>query len=251
MPRKQKRKDKKGKTTVSQQVNVYVTKRQSTKRGPAQPSQAQQLLQTLPLLMRQAVPTPQPLLQSAQLLQLLANLKGEKGEPGPPGPQGPSGYIPPINIPSYVGTPVLSESSGASLPSFAFDFDTASIGSSGKSYVADQPDEPLVKAAEPAISGGPQRLDPPHEDVPLESIEPYLSVYEIPPIDSVTRAYLNDLPNTTYQKTDKITLRMLQQSYGIQLSKGEMKNKPSMVDALWRQIQERQKNPSMSASAPK
>lgn len=251
MPRKQKRKDKKGKTTVSQQVNVYVTKRQSTKRGPAQPSQTQQLLQTLPLLMRQAVQPQQPLLQSAQLLQLLANLKGERGEPGPPGPQGPSGYIPPINIPSYVGTPVLSESSGASLPSFAFDFDTASIGSSGKSYVADQPDEPLVKAAEPAISAGPQRLDPPHEDVPLESIEPYLSVYEIPPIDSVTLEYLNKLPNTTHQKTDKITLRMLQQSYGIQLSKGEMKNKPSMVDALWRQIQERQKNPSMSASAPK
>lgn len=129
--------------------------------------------------MRQAVPTPQPLLQSAQLLQLLSNLKGEKGEPGPQGPPGPQGergfYGPqgPRGFPAYqVGTPALSESSGASLPSFAFDFNQSiQTGTSGKSYVADQPDEPLVKAAEPAIYAGPQRLDPPHEDVPLDRLD--------------------------------------------------------------------------------
>lgn len=70
-------------------------------------------------------------------------------------------------------TPSLESSSRSSLPSFAFDFGIQSPlqSSSGKSFVLDQPDAPLVQAAQPAVSGAPIRLDPPHEDVPLRFIE--------------------------------------------------------------------------------
>ena len=179
MPRK--RKDKKKKASISQQVNVYVTKRGGSRRPP-QPSQAQQALQTLVPLVRQLQPiqpTAPPLISSQQLLQLLANLKGEKGEQGEKGDTGRQGgrgfpgrdFLDRVqeqareSAVSEYGTPRMSESSGASLPSFAFDFPT-----SGRQFVSDQPDSPLVQPAQPAVSAEPIRLDPPHEDVPLDLI---------------------------------------------------------------------------------
>jgi hypothetical protein len=294
----------KQKTSVSQQVNVYVTKRGgggTTKRTPG-PSQAQQVLQTLaPLLaQRQASQQPQqpyvspiqPLLQSQQHLQnLIQYLAMRPGPQGPQGPQGPEGIpgpagrqgargfpgpaglnglagpagevIPPIQVPPVspisFRTPSLESQSTASLPSFAFDFDTVTL-ESGKSYVADLPDAPLIGPPQPLVPAGPQRLDDPHEDAPIndeakdaeEEVQwPYLSVFEIPPLAIVTKEYLEQLPNTAQQKTNKITLRMIRDAYGLQLSRDELKSNQSVVDAIWRQIQERQKKPSMAASSPK
>lgn len=291
---------------ITQQVNVYVTKRGgggTTKRIPG-PTQAQQVIQTLvPLLNRPMVQSAQPFVPSSQQLEQLINVllaqrpssnivvQGVQGPPGPPGPPGPQGsqglegpqgpqglegptgrqgargfpgpqgspFIPPIQVPIAYSdsqgfrTPSLISESGQSLPSFAFDFDNATM-QSGKSYVADLPDDPLVKPASPLVSAGPQRLDDPHEDVPVEAVEgkrEYLSPYEIPPITSVTKEYLEDLPNTAEQKGDKITLRMIRNAYGIELTRAEMRNKTKMVNALWEQIQMRVKNPAIASSAPK
>jgi hypothetical protein len=68
-------------------------------------------------------------------------------------------------------TPSLESSSRSSLESFAFNIQSPLQSSSGKSFVLDQPDAPLVQPAQPAVSGGPLRLDPLHEDVPLQQLE--------------------------------------------------------------------------------
>ena len=100
----------KQKTSVSQQVNVYVTKRGGGgTRRPPQPSQAQQLLQTItPLLsgIKPMIQVAQPFQQSPQQLDQLINIlrqrqeppqivinapRGEQGSAGPAGEQGPAG----------------------------------------------------------------------------------------------------------------------------------------------------------------
>jgi hypothetical protein len=230
MPRKVKRTKLKGKpSTVTQKVIVNVSKGGGGKSrkpsGPPQPSQAQQLLQTLaPLLtQRQSQPQPQsqpqllqsfqPLLQSQQQLQnLVAQLAQRPGPQGPQGPQGERGFFGPQGPRGFPGrdgflqqiedqsreamverarqvaeeaglgrrgapsiaepyTPSLESSSRSSLESFAFNFQSPLQSSSGKSFVLDQPDAPLVQPAQPAVSGGPLRLDPLHEDVPLQELE--------------------------------------------------------------------------------
>jgi hypothetical protein len=306
------KKTKKGKTIVTQKVTVNIGKGggrgRKTTSGPPQPSQAQQLLMGIaPLLAQRQQSSPagaaglvqsivplvqsgQSLLPSQQQLQSLESIlsklipkegpagpagpRGEKGEKGEKGEQGPRGY--------YFGsaTPSIESLSPVSLQSFAFDF--SDDNQSGKSYVLDQPDAPLVKAAQPAISGGPQRLDPLYEDVPLEVISPpssprppfelegpvieekqpekrkikkpvkkpeeedersipYLSQYELPTNRSlITKDYIMSLPNTTEQKSGKITLRMYAQQMNIPITREQQKmNKSQLVDYLWEQTQSR------------
>jgi len=237
MPRKVKRTKLKGKpSTVTQKVIVNVSKgggRSRKPSGPPQPSQAQQLLQTLAPLLAQRQPqglqaqplqSIQPLLQSQQQLQnLIAQLAQRPGPQGPAGPQGERGFFGPQGPRGFPGrdaflqqvedqgrvsagsaeptfreamveqarqvaeeaglgrrgapsiaepyTPSLESSSRSSLESFAFNIQSPLQSSSGKSFVLDQPDAPLVQPAQPAVSGGPLRLDPLHEDVPLQQLE--------------------------------------------------------------------------------
>lgn len=316
MVRKKVKKTKvKQKTSVSQQVNVYVTKRGGggVKRPP-QPSQAVQLLQTIAPLLSQKqplVPSAQPLLSSQQQLEQLTNLlsqrqpniivhappgqqgpagpQGEQGPVGPQGEQGPAGrqgargfpaplpevtladireslrsFIPPSERSGVSSwrTPSLESLSPRSLPSFAFDFENASMRS-GQSYVLDLPDEPLVQPAQPAVSGAPVRLDNPHEDAPIDEgkeevprmrrprvAEQYLSQYEIPNIMDITEQYVQSLPNTAQPKTGKVTLRQLANAYGIQLSRADLKNKTTLSTAIWNNIQERKQNPNLPSSSP-
>jgi hypothetical protein len=42
-------------------------------------------------------------------------------------------------------------------------------------YVADLPDDPLVQPNAPLVLAGPMRMDDPHEDVPLEKLDPALA----------------------------------------------------------------------------
>lgn len=217
MPRKkQEKKTKKGKTSIKQTVIVNLSKRGGGgSKRPPQPSQAQQLLQTLAPLLAQRQPlvqSGQPLVSSQQQLESLVNLlsqrqpniivntpqgeKGEKGEKGDTGRQGARGFpapMPEVKISSPPwglggtspevsledvrrvtrgiiplserswATPSIESLSPRSLPSFAFDFENASM-KSGQSYVLDLPDAPLVQPAQPAVSGAPIRLDDPYED---------------------------------------------------------------------------------------
>lgn len=153
-------------------------------------------------------------------------------------------------------TPSLESSSRSSLPSFAFDFGIQSPlqSSSGKSFVLEQPDAPLLTPAQPAVSGGPQRLDPPHEDVPLRVIDGvgegkeedqvrYVSQYQMPRISDVTKEYIESLPRTSSAKTAKITLKMFTEGLGLQYTRvmDKMK-KAELVDYLWTQTQKKQKS---------
>lgn len=275
----------KQKTSVSQKVIINVTKR----RGPTKrtgPTQSQQLIQSLVPLFAQRAPliqTAQPFQPSAQQLQQLIERLGQPGPQGPQGPpgerglygpQGPRGfpgYISNINISDGFRTPSLeSVSDQGSIGEFAFkglenlEKGSPLASSSGKSFVLDLPDVPLIQPDRAIIPAGPERLDNPHEDVPLqegkeeakeealsEEEEPYLSPFAVPPIASITKDFLNSLPNTTKQKGNKVTLRMIRDAYGLILTGSDYKNKEAVVDALWRQIQERKTNPSMASSAPK
>lgn len=330
MPRKKtiKKTKVKQKTSVSQQVNVYVTKRGGGgAKRPPQPSQAVQLLQTIAPLLSQKqplVPSAQPLLSSQQQLESLVNLlsqrqpniivnapQGEKGEKGDTGRQGARGFpapMPEVKISSPLPevsledvrrvargivppsersgvsswqTPSLESLSPRSLPSFAFDFENASMKSgrisegdlaiprsgTGQSYVLDLPDAPLVQPAQPAVSGAPIRLDNPHEDAPIDEkkeeavsrlkvprprpAEQYLSQYEIPNIMDITEQYVQSLSNTAQPKTNKVTLRQLANAYGIQLSRADLKNKTTLSTAIWNNIQQRKQNPNLPSSLPK
>lgn len=286
MPRKVKRSKI---STVTQKVVVNVSKSGGGRRkasGPPQPSQAQQLLQTLaPLLTQrqQLIPSYQPLLPSQQQLQSLM-IPGPQGPAGPQGPQGPagppgergspfhfetlsnrstidSGSSTPFRTPSIYAS---SDSSLASLPSFAFQPFVAgeTFSKSARDYVADLPDSPLLLPPQPAISAGPIRLDNPHEDSPLEMAgnlvdklkdirklakppgdgkeeEQPLSPYEIPSIQRITRAFLEQSPNTSSQKTSKVTLRQIAKNYNIPVP-ATLRTKEAMVDYLWDMIQNRQ-----------
>jgi hypothetical protein len=256
------KKTKKGKTIVTQKVTVNIGKGggrgRKTTSGPPQPSQAERMVQLFAPLLAQRqglaplVQTGQSLLPSQQQLQSLESIlsklipkegpAGPRGEKGEKGEQGPRGY--------YFGsaTPSIESLSPVSLQSFAFDF--SDDNQSGKSFVLDQPDAPLVQAAQPAVSGGPQRLDPPHEDVPLNRVidgvgegkqeegpMPYLTPYELPTDRSlITKDYITSLPNTTEQKSGKITLRMYAQQMNIPITREQLKmNKSQLVDYLWEQ----------------
>ncbi len=43
-----------------------------------------------------------------------------------------------------------------------------------RQHVADLPDEPLVRPNAPLVLAGPMRMDDPHEDVPLNQVDPAL-----------------------------------------------------------------------------
>jgi hypothetical protein len=176
---------------------------------PSQAQQLLQTLAPL-LAQRQPQPQPQsqpqllqsfqPLLQSQQQLQnLVAQLAQRPGPQGPPGPQGERGFFGPQGPRGFPGRDAIenripssgssvsesrassiSESISESIPSTETSFtryirENYGPGSessvSGKSFVLDQPDAPLVQPAQPAVSGGPLRLDPLHEDVPLQELE--------------------------------------------------------------------------------
>lgn len=225
----------KQKTSVSQQVNVYVTKRGGSKRI-SQPSQAVQLLQTItPLLAQQRsfVPSAQPLIFSQQQLQQLSNLLEEQRQQQ-------------SDI-RKIATPSIDNLSPLSLKSFAFDFENDYM-KSGKSYILDIPDAPLVEPDQAIVSGGPIRLDNPHEDTPIDEVS---TPYQIPPIDIITEKYIRNLPNTATPKSGKITLRQLANNYGIILTREDLKNKTSIVNRIWTEIQRRKANPNLSSSAPK
>jgi hypothetical protein len=259
MARKKVRKIKsKQKTTVTQSVTVNIQKGTRAKRGPPQPSQAERMLQMItPLLSQRQLIQPQQALQvppQQNLEAILARLVPQQGPPGPagpqglpglPGPQGPQGPEGPSGKRGFYfgsATPSLP-SSPVSLESFAFNF--SDLNDSGRSFILDQPDSPLVGPAQPAVSGGPQRLDPPHEDVPLEQIGEgkeeegpnYINPYELPVNRSlITRDYIDSLPNTTSQKTKKLTLRMYATQMGIPFGREQnAMRKGDLVDYLWRQ----------------
>jgi hypothetical protein len=167
-------------------------------------------------------------------------------------------------------TPSLESSTPRSLESFAFQFGIHSPlqSSSGKSFVLDLPDAPLVSPAQPAVSGGPIRLDPPHEDVPLRVIdgvgegknpeneqeeEPtlpiYLSPYEMPNVQNVTKDYINSLPRTSTAKTPKLTLKQYTVGLGIPYTRAmNSMSKEELVNYLWTQTQNRQSSSSSSSS---
>ena len=266
---------------------------------PSQAERMLQML--TPLLKQQPmVQTNQPIQPSTfnqqsleAILQRLIPREGPQGPPGPPGQQGQQGppglqglqglpptiQIPPLSprrrIPSSppssplssgvypppgMGwrTPSLESQSGESLSSFAFDF--PHIGT-GRGFILDQPDSPLVSPAQPAFAGGPQRLDPSHEDVPLRQLGideegvgegkqeekqeeqepiPYLSPNEVPPIKFITKEFLNKAPNTSKQKGAKVTLRMIANSYDIPLSGKMLKSsKQDISNYLWSEIQKK------------
>lgn len=259
MARKIKKTKVKGKpTSVTQKVIVNVSKgggrsRQSRASlgskpsGPQSslsslvppPSQAQQLLMGIAPLLAQRQPlvqTSQPLQSSQQQLQTLENIlkqlipkEGPTGPAGPAGPKGEKGEPAPIfyyDPNASIRTPSLSSSdSRSSLDSFAFDFSEL-----GRPYVLDQPDAPLVEPAKPLVSSEPIRLDPPHEDVPLEAIgeEEKVNVSKWDIFDDnnkVSLEKLEDLPvirkaSTSYLKP---TLREIASDLRITIPRGATK----------------------------
>ena len=186
---------------------------QSSPVGLVQPSQplqsSQQQLQLLENVLKQLIPKEGP-----------AGPKGEKGEKGEPAP---IFYYDPN---ASIRTPSLSSSdSRSSLDSFAFDF-----SESGKSYVADQPDAPLVEPPKPLVSSEPIRLDPPHEDVPLEAIgeEEKVNVSKWDIFDDnnkVSLEKLNDLPVIRKASTSSVkpTLREIAADLRITIPRGATK----------------------------
>jgi hypothetical protein len=273
--RKVKKVTKKGKTLITQNVTVNIGKGRrgrKTSSGPPQPSQAERILHLFTPLLKQ-----QPIIQANQpiqpstfnqqsleaVLQRLIPRQGPQGPQGLQGPQGPPGPI--FNF--DMDASMRSSDSRASLDSFAFDF--SDLGQLGQSYVLDQPDAPLVGPAQPAFAGGPQRLDPAHEDVPLRQLGvdeegvgegkqeeqqqeeqqqeeqqqepiPYLSPNEVPPIKFITKEFLDNAPNTSTQKTRKVTTRMIANSYDIPLSSKMLKSsKEAITTYLWSEIQKK------------
>lgn len=241
MVRKIKKTKVKGKpTSVTQKVIVNVSKGGGRSRpkpsGPPPPSQAQQLIMGIAPLLAQRQPlvqTSQPLQSSQQQLQTLENIlkqlipkegpagpKGEKGEKGEPAP---IFYYDPN---ASIRTPSLSSSdSRSSLDSFAFDF-----SESGRPYVADQPDAPLVEPPKPLVSSEPIRLDPPHEDVPLEAIgeEEKVNVSKWDIFDDnnkVSLEKLEDLPVIRKASTSSLkpTLREIASDLRITIPRGATK----------------------------
>lgn len=142
MPRKITKKTKTKKGDVTQTVIVNVAKRGSSKprTQPTQPSQTQLLLSLLAQrqpLIQQIQPQQQPLIQPIQpLQQQLEELHKRQTILGKQL----------NNVATFI----------ANKPT-----------ETGKSYVLDQPDAPLVQPNQPAVSGSPIRLDDPHEDAPI------------------------------------------------------------------------------------
>jgi hypothetical protein len=252
------KKTKKGKTIVTQKVTVNIGKgggkARRTTSGQPQPSQAERMVQLFAPLLAQRqslVQTGQPLQSSQQQLQSLESIlsklipkQGEKGEKGDKGEPAPIfNYDPSASI----RTPSLASSeSRSSLDSFAFDF--SGLDQSGRSYVLDQPDSPLVRPSQPAVSGGAQRLDPPHEDVPLEAIgegkqeeiRVELNPSEVPEMNNITLAYLQQAPNTATQKKDRVSLKQIAKQYNIPIPRIiRDEGKQAIVDYLWDAIQSR------------
>jgi hypothetical protein len=241
------------------------------------------------------VQTNQPLVPSQQLQNLQQQINEVANRP-----------LPNIIVNPPMGQPVQAlrrsdsersdlisdmgrNSSVSSLPSFAFDFGAydgadrsllenignlssssseASLSSaSGQSYVLDQPDSPLVLPKQPLISGSPQRLDPPHEDVPMRSLgldadgigegkqedeeyRPNLSHNIMPPLEHITKAYLLESNKKKPSALKSVTLYQIANQYGISISREANKlNKAQFVDYIWEQIQKRKNRPAMASSS--
>lgn len=178
----------KGKTHITQKVNVYVTKRGggSKASGQSRPSPMQQLTGLLAQSIRPPQDINAALLQSERRFsQLLQPLQVAIAAQRPninvaPPAVNIAQRFPDINVPvnvapANVNVPVTVQPANVNVPvnvSMPHPREPSTSSGSASAYsrdfVLDQPDAPLVSAVTPLVSGAPKRLDDPHEDVPIE-----------------------------------------------------------------------------------
>lgn len=226
---------------ITQTVIVNVGKKRSAPTRPSAPKptpyqQMSQLFQPM-VASLQAVRPADSLLQSAQLLQRLiepttkrldllqpqvASLQPQVASLGP-------------QIASLQEMVKNLQNQPPPTPIF--------ITSKPRETVLDLPDEQLITPTKPLVPAGPQRLDDPHEDVPIREIE-YVaeekqeaskpSVEEEPPggfdYENITLDQLNKLPVLRRPNTpvDRPTLREVARYFNIPLGRTEG-NKDAIV----------------------
>jgi hypothetical protein len=191
MPKKEKVKRARAKPkNVIQKVVVNVGgrggggRKSTAPSGPPRPTPLQQATQFI-----QSFQIPrqgESMVQSAQMLQRLidpinARLDAFVRQAGPVN----NITMPPINITNppinirpdiFVGPPNVSINQrfpdiNIQAPNFP---NMGEHRDHNRQHVADLPDEPLVRPNAPLLLAGPMRMDDPHEDVPLNQVDPAL-----------------------------------------------------------------------------
>jgi hypothetical protein len=157
--------------------------------GPPRPTPLQQATQFLQATQGrpQQAGQGESMVQSAQMLQRLLDpinmrLDALVRQPGQPINMPPIN-MPPINIsnPINIRQPdIFMAPPNVSINQRFPDININQFPNMGqhrdhnRPHVADLPDEPLVRPNAPLVLAGPMRMDDPHEDVPLDEVEPAL-----------------------------------------------------------------------------
>jgi len=166
--------------------------------GPPRPTPLQQATQFIQATQSRPPVLGESMIQSSQMLQRLLdpiNMRLEvlmrqrqEVQPQPININNPPINMPPININNppinirqpdiFVGPPNVSINQrfpdiNIRVPEpFRRGFAEAEPSQQNRQHVADLPDEPLVRPNAPLVLAGPMRMDDPHEDVPLNQVDP-------------------------------------------------------------------------------
>ena len=257
---------------VIQKVTVNVVGRGGGRKAPSGPPRPTPLQQAMQFVQAFQPPRPvEPIVAPAQLLQRLLDPINARfdllmRQPSPAiNLRQPDIFIAPPNVSINQRFPDINiqapifpnKERFAQGPNLGRPMDGEQHRDHNRQHVADLPDAPLVQPNAPLLLAGPMRMDDPHEDVPLNQIDPALVSedeeeegprvggesssaaslgsnfnYEFFTLDDVNRLVVRRKPDNL---SDIPSLEEVVQHFGIRIP-NKQRNKENMIQLLRQRV---------------